>query len=190
MADNAAELNETLDAKFRCVAALQRYAVMSPSELEDVELLLAEFPSLVIAYIEEEKTPPPAAAASMSNEDLFSGLAGRSGGSSESASSEALAAAEAAALNGGSTFYSCMVDAGCVRIVVTQEQLRGRVANILQDERKACNRENLEECHHVLPIVVLQIFHLFVHLLLSKLGSTCTAKAQPEPLVQREEQVR
>ena len=119
MADDAAELNETLDAKFRCVAALQRYAVMSPSELEDVELLLAEFPSLVIAYIEEEKTPPPAAAASMSNEDLFSGLAGRSGGSSESASSEALAAAEAAALNGGSTFYSCMVDADCARVGAT-----------------------------------------------------------------------
>eukprot|EP00965_Chrysotila_dentata_P106918 3532348-Pleurochrysis_carterae.AAC.1 len=51
------ELEALVDSKFRLVAALQRYAVMSESELDDVELLLAEFPSLSIAYIAEVKRP-------------------------------------------------------------------------------------------------------------------------------------
>ena len=49
------EHQKLLDLKFRCVAALQRYAVMAPDELSDVEYLLAEFPSLTVAYIAEEK---------------------------------------------------------------------------------------------------------------------------------------
>eukprot|EP00965_Chrysotila_dentata_P243041 6205193-Pleurochrysis_carterae.AAC.1 len=51
------ELEALVDSKFRLVAALQRYAIMSESELDDVELLLAEFPSLAIAYIAEEVRP-------------------------------------------------------------------------------------------------------------------------------------
>eukprot|EP00966_Prymnesium_polylepis_P000654 14821-Prymnesium_polylepis.1 len=52
-----AEVERLADAKFRLVAALQRYGVMRPDELADVEILLAEFPMLSIAYIEEEDSP-------------------------------------------------------------------------------------------------------------------------------------
>ena len=41
-----------LKTKFTCVVALQRYDVMSFDELGDVEILMAEFPLLTIAYIE------------------------------------------------------------------------------------------------------------------------------------------
>ena len=51
------DLVRLVDLKFKCVAALQRYAQMSPTELDDVEYLLAEHPSLTIAYIDEETSP-------------------------------------------------------------------------------------------------------------------------------------
>lgn len=43
-----------LDIKFRCLAACQRYGVMSVAELKDMEFMLEEMPSLTIAYIVQE----------------------------------------------------------------------------------------------------------------------------------------
>ncbi|KAL1529896.1 hypothetical protein AB1Y20_000824 [Prymnesium parvum] len=48
-------LDQLVDAKYSCVAAMQRYHVMTDEEREDVEVMLNLWPSLVIAYIEEEK---------------------------------------------------------------------------------------------------------------------------------------
>ena len=42
------DLSKLLDTKFRCLAALQRYDVMTPAELEDVEFMLSQFPSLTV----------------------------------------------------------------------------------------------------------------------------------------------
>lgn len=47
------QVDALTDAKYRCVAALQRYDVMTPVELEHVEVLLELFPTLSIAYIKE-----------------------------------------------------------------------------------------------------------------------------------------
>ena len=47
------ELEAIVDAKFTCVAALQRYSVMRADELADVELLLHEFPMMRVAYIHD-----------------------------------------------------------------------------------------------------------------------------------------
>ena len=51
------ELEAIVDAKFTCVAALQRYSVMRADELADVEILLREFPMMCVAYIHEEDAP-------------------------------------------------------------------------------------------------------------------------------------
>ena len=49
------EVWKIVDSKFCLLGALQRYGVMRPDELADVEVMLAEFPSMCIAYIHEEK---------------------------------------------------------------------------------------------------------------------------------------
>ena len=43
-----------LNAKYRCVAACQRYGVMSAAELDDMEEMWAEMPALTVAYIVQE----------------------------------------------------------------------------------------------------------------------------------------
>lgn len=54
------DLLAILKSKFTCLAALQRYHTMSMEELDDVEILLAEFPLLSIAYIEHHEQAEPA----------------------------------------------------------------------------------------------------------------------------------
>lgn len=48
-----AELETLVDSKYQLLAAVQRYAVMAADELADIEVLLAQFPTLDIAYVDE-----------------------------------------------------------------------------------------------------------------------------------------
>jgi 1,3-beta-glucan synthase len=48
------ELFALLKTKVTCVAAMQRYQQMTKDELADVEVLLAEFPLLTIAFVEKQ----------------------------------------------------------------------------------------------------------------------------------------
>jgi len=49
-----------LSCKHRCVVAMQRYDTMSREELEDVEVLLHDFPTLQVAFLEARALDPEA----------------------------------------------------------------------------------------------------------------------------------
>jgi len=87
-------LRALVATKYRCVVAMQRYDQMTREELEDVEVLLSDFPSLQLVYIEAS----PDGGATLGD--------GRAGGSM-------IGTQVGGSISGGLRYFTCLVDGAC-----------------------------------------------------------------------------